>query len=171
MDVSDAIGRLSERELTVWRLYPAGMVRGRATSHASGGSGAARISLGAARVPGTHREATGSCGEGRPPGNKRVDAPPAGVRPPYAWQGHGACFGMDPETFFPVTQELAKLPLSICASCRVTDACLGWAVWWGEQYGVWGGTTEDQRRPMIRASARTAFQTVIGAAPGTRSRD
>jgi WhiB family redox-sensing transcriptional regulator len=68
--------------------------------------------------------------------------------PPPVWQNRAACYGLDPEVFFPTTEEEASLALSFCGACRVRQDCLTWALWQGERYGVWGGTTEQQRREM-----------------------
>ena len=78
---------------------------------------------------------------------------PKQVGPPDSWQERAACYGLDPEVFFPTTEEEAGLALSHCRICRVKEMCLAWAVQNGERYGVWGGTTEQQRRRMIRRVA------------------
>jgi WhiB family transcriptional regulator, redox-sensing transcriptional regulator len=75
---------------------------------------------------------------------------PAQVSPPDDWQERAACYGLDPEVFFPTTEEEAGLALSYCGLCQVKETCLAWAVRNGERYGVWGGTTEQQRRRLIR---------------------
>ena len=75
---------------------------------------------------------------------------PAQVSPPDHWQERAACYGLDPEVFFPTTEEEAGLALSYCGICQVKEICLAWAVRNGERYGVWGGTTEQQRRRLIR---------------------
>jgi WhiB family transcriptional regulator, redox-sensing transcriptional regulator len=75
---------------------------------------------------------------------------PTQVSPPDHWQERAACYGLDPEIFFPTTEEEAGLALSYCGVCRVRELCLTWAVRNGERYGVWGGTTEQQRRRLIR---------------------
>ena len=62
-------------------------------------------------------------------------------------------YGLDPEIFFPTTEEEAGLALSYCSVCTVRELCLAWAVRNGERYGVWGGTTEQQRRRLIRTVA------------------
>ena len=49
--------------------------------------------------------------------------------------------------------DLAGLALAHCGVCRVRDVCLAWAVRSGERYGVWGGTTEQHRRRLIRQVA------------------
>jgi WhiB family redox-sensing transcriptional regulator len=79
-----------------------------------------------------------------------VQGLPEKVTPPDHWQEHAACYGLDAEIFFPTTEEEAGLALSYCAVCPVRETCLAWAVRNGERYGVWGGTTEQQRRRLIR---------------------
>jgi WhiB family redox-sensing transcriptional regulator len=78
---------------------------------------------------------------------------PQEVTPPDSWQDQGACYGIDPEIFFPTTEEEAGLALAHCGVCRVRDLCLAWAIRSGERYGVWGGTTEQHRRRLIRQVA------------------
>jgi WhiB family redox-sensing transcriptional regulator len=78
---------------------------------------------------------------------------PKHAMPPDRWQERAACYGLDPEVFFPTTEEEAGLALSYCGVCRVRELCLAWAVQNGERYGVWGGTTEQQRRRLIRRVA------------------
>jgi WhiB family transcriptional regulator, redox-sensing transcriptional regulator len=75
---------------------------------------------------------------------------PKQVNPPDFWQETAACYGLDPEIFFPTTEEEAGLALSYCGMCSVREVCLAWAVQNGERYGVWGGTTEQHRRRLIR---------------------
>ncbi len=78
---------------------------------------------------------------------------PREVTPPDSWQDQGACYGIDPEIFFPTTEEEAGLALAHCGVCGVRDLCLAWAIRSGERYGVWGGTTEQHRRRLIRQVA------------------
>ncbi len=78
---------------------------------------------------------------------------PQTVSPPDHWQERSACYGLDPEIFFPTTEEEAGLALSHCSVCTVRELCLAWAVRNGERYGVWGGTTEQERRRLMRRVA------------------
>ncbi|MDN5693358.1 MAG: WhiB family transcriptional regulator, partial [Micrococcaceae bacterium] len=39
-------------------------------------------------------------------------------------------------------------------SCEVVDTCLKWAMESGQDSGVWGGMSEDERRAMKRRAAR-----------------
>jgi WhiB family transcriptional regulator, redox-sensing transcriptional regulator len=75
---------------------------------------------------------------------------PQNVSPPDHWQERASCYGLDPEIFFPTTEEEAGLALAYCSVCTVRDVCLAWAIRNGERYGVWGGTTEQIRRRLIR---------------------
>jgi len=79
-----------------------------------------------------------------------VEGLPKQVNPPDFWQEGASCYGLDPEVFFPTTEAEAGLALSYCSICPVRSVCLAWAIQNGERYGVWGGTTEQQRRRLIR---------------------
>jgi WhiB family redox-sensing transcriptional regulator len=75
------------------------------------------------------------------------------------WRHRSACLDEDPELFFPIgntgpaaTQiEEAK---AICRRCDVIDTCLRWALETGQDFGVWGGISEDERRALKRRNAR-----------------
>jgi len=64
-----------------------------------------------------------------------------------------------PELFFPIGNtgpallqiEEAK---AVCRRCPVMDQCLQWALESGQDSGVWGGLSEDERRAMKRRAAR-----------------
>ena len=43
---------------------------------------------------------------------------------------------------------------AVCRSCEVVDTCLKWAMESGQDSGVWGGMSEDERRAMKRRAAR-----------------
>lgn len=67
-----------------------------------------------------------------------------------------ACRDHDPELFFPVgTEGPAAEQLTaakyICGTCPLQTACLRWALDTGQEAGVWGGTSEEDRRGMRRA--------------------
>jgi WhiB family redox-sensing transcriptional regulator len=66
------------------------------------------------------------------------------------WRDHAACRDVDPDVFFPIGTSDASLPQideakRICRTCPVCGPCLRWALGSGDA-GVWGGTTEDERR-------------------------
>jgi WhiB family redox-sensing transcriptional regulator len=75
---------------------------------------------------------------------------PANPSPPDMWQDKAACYGLDPDVFFPVSEEEAGPALAYCSACHIREMCLSWALKNGERYGVWGGLTEQQRRRLVR---------------------
>ncbi|GHB67922.1 transcriptional regulator WhiB [Streptomyces viridiviolaceus] len=91
-------------------------------------------------------------------------APSADLPVNTDWRGRGACREEDPELFFPVGNtggaflqiEEAK---SVCRRCPVIETCLQWALETGQQHGVWGGLSEDDRRRMKRRIARNRART------------
>jgi WhiB family redox-sensing transcriptional regulator len=70
--------------------------------------------------------------------------------PPDMWQDQAACHGIDPDVFFPTSEEEAGPALAFCGACEIRQTCLAWALKNGERYGVWGGLTEQQRRRVVR---------------------
>lgn len=69
------------------------------------------------------------------------------------WHAGAACHTLPPELFFPAgrtgtAQELAESAKRVCARCAVAEACLRFAMETNQEYGVWGGTTEDERRAL-----------------------
>jgi len=72
------------------------------------------------------------------------------------WRALSACRDADPELFFPLSAwgpSLTQLATAkeVCARCEVRAECLRFAMSTGQEYGVWGGTSEDERRAMRRA--------------------
>ncbi len=75
---------------------------------------------------------------------------------PLVWRQQAACRGVDPDIFYPVTDEDAEEAKAICGGCHVREACLDWALRSRERDGVWGGATERERRRIIRQRRRSA---------------
>ena len=72
------------------------------------------------------------------------------------WRDRAACSGLDPDLFFPVSTSGASLTeidaaRRVCQRCPVTTPCLSWALGLGQVSGIWGGTTEEERRALRRA--------------------
>jgi WhiB family transcriptional regulator, redox-sensing transcriptional regulator len=75
------------------------------------------------------------------------------------WRHEAACREVDPELFFPIGNtgpallqiEEAK---QVCRRCSVMDECLRWAIDSGQDAGVWGGMSEDERRALKRRTIR-----------------
>lgn len=71
----------------------------------------------------------------------------------FNWQEQGACRGIEPEIFFPISDEEAGPAKAICSTCDVERACLLFSLQNRERYGVWGGVTEKERIEMVRRGA------------------
>jgi len=75
------------------------------------------------------------------------------------WRHEAACKDEDPELFFPVGNTgpaLAQIEdaKKVCNRCPVKEPCLAWALESGQDAGVWGGLSEDERRALKRRAAR-----------------
>ncbi len=73
------------------------------------------------------------------------------------WMDDGACKKRT-ALFFPGEHALAQVieAKSICAQCPVVGECLAYALDHEELDGVWGGTSGEQRRGMLKARRRSA---------------
>lgn len=70
-----------------------------------------------------------------------------------AWRDRASCSSTSPELFFPIgTTGLAldqiKTARSVCATCEVQTECLEFALMTNQDTGVWGGTSEEERRKL-----------------------
>ena len=73
-----------------------------------------------------------------------------------SWRQQGACRGLDPEIFYPASEEEADVAKAVCAGCAVRQACLEYALGSRERDGVWGGATEKERRRILRQRRRAS---------------
>lgn len=81
------------------------------------------------------------------------------------WVDRARCRSEDPELFFPVgTTGAAAVQIerarAVCAQCDVRMQCLEWAMSTGQEAGVWGGLSEEERRALRRARRREAVRLV-----------
>ena len=70
-----------------------------------------------------------------------------------SWIAGAACRGTMTDQFYPVRGESTFGPQSVCHGCAVRIDCLDYALKRNEKHGVWGGTTENQRRRLRKAIA------------------
>lgn len=84
---------------------------------------------------------------------------------PGAWFGSAACRGTETDMYVeanvPYENPELLAALRICGQCGVKRDCLEFAIENREAYGVWGGTTEYQRRQLIRSSVTTPIDVVM----------
>lgn len=76
----------------------------------------------------------------------------------YTWRHQATCRDTDPELFFPIgTTGQALLQIakakSVCCECPVHVECLQFALETNQDTGIWGGTSEEERRQMRREQA------------------
>jgi WhiB family redox-sensing transcriptional regulator len=78
---------------------------------------------------------------------------------PQPWMRQAACAAHDdPDLWFPdpSSEQRQRQALRVCAACPVRAACLAYALSMPPQPGIWGGTTEGQRRQAGRSRAQRA---------------
>jgi WhiB family transcriptional regulator, redox-sensing transcriptional regulator len=67
------------------------------------------------------------------------------------WMARGLCQYEPPSTFFPSDGVGVEHAKKICAECPVKEPCLEYALEQRIDHGVWGGTSERQRRRILKA--------------------
>lgn len=80
------------------------------------------------------------------------------------WVNTARCREEDPELFFPtgpasVQEDTAK---AVCRLCEVSGECLEWALITGQDSGVWGGLSEEERRSERRSRRRRRERVAVG---------
>jgi len=85
----------------------------------------------------------------------------------YSWRADAICRDTDPELFFPVgTTGYALLQIArakeVCGQCPVRRDCLDYALETNQDSGIWGGTSEEERRVMRRAQVAMTRAVVNG---------
>ncbi len=72
-----------------------------------------------------------------------------------SWRDASICRDLDPSVFFPVgvtgvaIEQIARAK-AICAECPVRTECLDFTIATKQDFGVWGGYDEEERRGMRR---------------------
>lgn len=66
------------------------------------------------------------------------------------WMQFGVCMETAPDAFFPERGESTAPAKAVCVGCPVRTECLNYAVTRNERFGVWGGLSERERRPLVR---------------------
>ncbi len=73
----------------------------------------------------------------------------------YGWRAQALCRDTDPELFFPIGTTGAALvqieqARAVCRQCPVQADCLDFALTTNQDSGIWGGTSEEERRVLRR---------------------
>jgi WhiB family transcriptional regulator, redox-sensing transcriptional regulator len=73
------------------------------------------------------------------------------------WRKRAACRGIDTAIFYPESEEDEGVEAkAVCGVCPVHQACLEHALAHREREGIWGGTTERERRRIVRQRRKSA---------------
>ena len=86
---------------------------------------------------------------------QRLARTPVDPDPDLSWRQHASCRDTSPELFFPIGTtgqavdqiEAAKV---VCMGCPVRISCLEFALRSNQDSGVWGATSEEERRYLRR---------------------
>ncbi len=75
------------------------------------------------------------------------------------WRAGAACLSAEPDLFFPISttgpaEKQIERAKKVCAGCAVRRECLDFALAHDQMYGIWGGTTPDDRRRDRRRKRR-----------------
>lgn len=73
-----------------------------------------------------------------------------------AWRTRSACRDSDADVFFPIGSsgpavEQIDTARRICGACPVAQECLEFALATNQEAGIWGGTTEEERRRLRKS--------------------
>ncbi len=75
------------------------------------------------------------------------------------WEDRALCAQTDPEAFFPEKGGSTREAKRVCRSCEVRAECLEFALAHSDgpygfgRFGIWGGTSDQERRRLRRAAA------------------
>ena len=72
------------------------------------------------------------------------------------WRDHAACRDTEPDLFFPVgttgpALEQIEAAKAVCRMCDAQVPCLEFALATNQESGVWGATSEEERRKLRKA--------------------
>lgn len=68
------------------------------------------------------------------------------------WMSNAACSGVGGDAFFPEKGEPVTAQKRVCAGCPVRAECDEYAWDNNERFGIWGGSSENDRRKQRRAA-------------------
>jgi len=72
------------------------------------------------------------------------------------WRTRASCRDTDPDLFFPIGTtgqaiEQIEAAKAVCGDCESQAACLEFALATNQESGVWGCTSEEERRKLRKA--------------------
>jgi WhiB family transcriptional regulator, redox-sensing transcriptional regulator len=77
------------------------------------------------------------------------------IEPVPEWHKQAACRDLpDPDLYFPERGGTSKPAKALCQTCPVRQECLEHALEAPEQFGIWGGLAEPERRSLRKQQER-----------------
>lgn len=73
-----------------------------------------------------------------------------------SWMRRGACASEPRSTMFPSNAAGVAKAKKVCQRCPVQGQCLEYALSIRERHGVWGNTSESERKRMLRERRKAA---------------
>nr|WP_316044726.1 WhiB family transcriptional regulator [Acidiferrimicrobium sp. IK] len=72
------------------------------------------------------------------------------------WRDNASCRDTDPDLFFPIGTtgpaiEQIESAKRVCCACEAQEACLEFALATNQESGIWGGTSEEERRKLRKS--------------------
>ena len=72
------------------------------------------------------------------------------------WRQFAACRSTEPDLFFPIgttgpAVDQIESAKRVCRTCEVQETCLDFALATNQESGVWGATSEEERRKLRKA--------------------
>lgn len=95
----------------------------------------------------------GSDGQRKTTAVTRLERMADAVRNEDDWTVHGVCRGQDQALWFPEPGQTVNTAKALCRQCPVIEECRDWALRF-EDFGVWGGMSERERRRYRRTHGR-----------------
>jgi WhiB family redox-sensing transcriptional regulator len=84
------------------------------------------------------------------------------MEPDTEWMSAGNCRDHPPEVFFPNDGVGVIHAQRICRECPMQEPCLEYALEHRIDHGVWGGTSERERRRILRDRRIASRVTING---------
>lgn len=72
------------------------------------------------------------------------------------WFTQANCLGVDTQLFYTERGENTAQARAVCTGCTVRTQCLDYALDHREIFGIWGGTSERERRAIRRQTKQVA---------------
>ena len=85
----------------------------------------------------------------------------------HTWKQYGACYDTD-HNFFDLREPRKSETKRVCDSCNVQEECLEYALVSNQEFGMWGGTTPDERIKLRKKHPKIVAQRKARIAAGKK---